>query len=40
MKELPRLFRYVAPYAWAVALSAVLMAAVGGAHAMTALLVG
>jgi ATP-binding cassette, subfamily B, bacterial MsbA len=40
VKELGRLLRYVAPYGWAVLLSALLMAVVGAAHGMTAILVG
>ncbi len=40
MRELGRLLRFVAPHWWAVLFSAVLMAVVGAAHGMTAILVG
>ena len=40
MKELGRLLRFVGPYWWAVILSSVLMAIVGAAYGMTAILVG
>jgi subfamily B ATP-binding cassette protein MsbA len=40
VREIRRLLRFVGPYWWAILLSAVLMAAVGAAHGMTALLVG
>jgi subfamily B ATP-binding cassette protein MsbA len=40
VKEKLRLLRFVGPYWWAIALSALLMAIVGAAQGMTALLVG
>ena len=40
VKELGRLLRFVGPYWWAVIFSSILMAIVGAAHGMTAILVG
>ena len=40
MKELGRLLRYALPYWWALVAACLMMAAVGAAHGMTALLVG
>ena len=40
MREIRRLLGFVGPYWWAILLSAIMMAAVGAATAMTALLVG